>query len=107
MKESELDHSGLDHDSHQSPSDQFKAATIPALKVIFTQEQVEQMLKLASEGVKVTFEKSRGRKGNLKKEEEEHDSSQSLRAPPYVAPPSVSSDLMKVKMGKTIVLLSL
>jgi hypothetical protein len=67
MKESELDRSGLDHDSHQSPSDQFKAATIPALKVIFTQEQVEQMLKLASEGVKVTFEKSRGRKGNLKR----------------------------------------
>ncbi len=45
------------HDSHQSPSDQFKAATIPSLKVIFTQEQVEQMLKIASEGVKVTFEK--------------------------------------------------
>ena len=63
----ELDRSWFDHDSHQSPSDQFKAATIPALKVIFTQEQVEQMLKLASEGVKVTFEKSRGRKGNLKR----------------------------------------
>jgi hypothetical protein len=67
MKEAELDRSGLDHDSHQSPSDQFKVATIPALKVIFTQDQVEKMLKLSSEGVKVTFEKSRGRKGNLKR----------------------------------------
>ena len=88
MKESELDRLGFDHDSHQSPSDQFKAATIPALKVIFTQEHVEQMLKLASEGVKVTFEKVEGKEGKLEKEEEEHDSSQSLRATPYVAPPS-------------------
>ncbi len=65
------------------------------------------MLKIASAGIKVTVEKVEGKEGKLEKEEWKHDSLRSSRDTPYVAPPSVSSDLMKVEMGKTIVLSSL
>jgi hypothetical protein len=47
------------------------------------------------------------KEGKPEKEEEKHDSPRSLRATPYVAPPSISTDMMKVEMGKSIVLSSL
>ena len=81
-------------------------ATIPAPKTN-TQEQVDQTLKLASAGIMVTVERVEGKEGKLEKEEEKHDSPRSLRATPYVTPISVSTDMMKVEMGKTIVLPSL
>ena len=81
-------------------------ATIPAPKTN-TQEQVDQTLKLASAGIKVTVERVEGKEGKLEKEEEKHDSPRSSRAAPYVTPPSVSTDMMKVEMGKTMVLPSL
>ena len=72
-----------------------------------TQEQVDQMLKLASAGIKVTVEKFEEKEGKPEKEEEKQESFRSSRATPYVAPPSVSSDMIKIEMGKTIVLRSL
>ena len=65
------------------------------------------MVKLASAGVKVSVEKVEGKEGKPEREEEKHDSLRSSRAIPYVAPPSSSSDIMKIEMGKTIVLPSL
>ena len=73
----------------------------------YTQEQVDQMLKLASAGINITVERVEGKEGKPEKEEEKHDSPRSLRATPYVAPPSISTDMMKVEMGKSIVLSSL
>ena len=74
-------------------------ATIPAPKTN-TQEQVDQTLKLASAGIKVTVERVEGKEGKLEKEEEKHDSPRSSRATPYVTPPSVSTDMIKVEMEK-------
>ena len=65
------------------------------------------MVKLASAGAKVTVEKVEKKEEKPGKEEEKQESSRSSRAIPYVAPPSVSSDVMKIEMGKTIVLPSL
>ena len=78
----------------------------PAPKT-YTQEQVDQMLKLASAGINITVERVEGKEGKPEKEEEKHDSPRSLRATPYVAPPSISNDMMKVEMGKSIILSSL
>jgi hypothetical protein len=55
----------------------------------------------------VTVGKVEEKEEKPEKEEEKQDSSRSSRAIPYVAPLSVSTDLMKVEMGKTIVLPSL
>ena len=65
------------------------------------------MLKLASAGINITVERVEGKEGKPEKEEEKHDSPRSLRATPYVAPPSISNDMMKVEMGKSIILSSL
>ena len=95
-----------DHGAFKDLSDEFRKATIPAPKT-YTQEQVDQMLKLASTGVKVTIERVEGKEEEPEKEEEKHDSSRSSRAIPFVAPPSVGADMMKVEMTKTIILTSL
>ena len=68
---------------------------------------MDQTLKLASEGIKVSVEKVEGKEGKPEKEEEKHDSLRSSRAITYVAPLSGSSDIMKIEIGKTIVLPSL
>ena len=73
----------------------------------YTQEEVDQMIKLDSAGAKVSVEKVEEKEEKPGKEEEKQESSRSSRAIPYVAPPSVSSDMMKIEMGKTIVLPSL
>ena len=105
LRESDL-HTGNDHEGHKDLSEEFRKATIPAPKT-YTQEQVDEMLKLASVGMKVSVEKVEGKEGKPEKDEEKHDSLRSSRATPYVAPPSVSSDIMKIEIGKAIVLPSL
>jgi hypothetical protein len=105
LRESDL-HTGNDHEGHKDLSEEFRKATIPVPK-IYTQEQVDQMLKLASAGINITVERVEGKEGKPEKEEEKHDSPRSLRATPYVAPPSISNDMMKVEMGKSIILSSL
>ena len=52
----------------------------------------------------VTVEKVEEKEGKPEKEEEKQESSRSSRATPYVAPSSVSSDMMKIEMAKTIIL---
>ena len=85
MRESDL-HTGNDHKGHKDLSEEFRKATIPAPKT-YTQEQVDEMLKLASAGMKVSVEKVEGKEGKPEKDEEKHDSLRSSRATPYVALP--------------------
>ena len=99
LREEDL-HTGNPHEEQKDLSEEFRRATIPMPKT-YTQEQVDQMLKLASAGAKVTVEKE-GEKEE-KPEKEEEKSSRTSRAIPYVAPPSISSDVMKVEVGKAIV----
>ena len=105
LREEDL-HTGNPHEGRKDLSKEFRNATVPMPKT-YTQEQVDQMLKLASAGIKVTVEKVEEKEGKPEKEEEKQESSRSSRAIPYVAPPSVSSDMMKIEMGKAIVLPSL
>ena len=85
LKESDLQ-TGNDHEGHKDLSEEFRKASIPTPKT-YTQEQVGQMLKLASAGIKVSVEKVEEKEGKPEKEEEKHDSLRSSRATPYVPLP--------------------
>ncbi len=55
LREEDL-HTGNPHEGHKDLSEEFRKATIPMPKT-YTQEQVDQMLRLASAGIKATVEK--------------------------------------------------
>ena len=83
LKEEDL-HTGNPHEGRKDLSEDFGGASIPMSKT-YTQEQVDQMLKLASAGAKITVEKEEEKEEKPEKEEEK--SSRSSRAVPYVALP--------------------
>jgi hypothetical protein len=85
LRESDL-HTGNDHEGHEDLSEEFRKVTIPAPPKTYTQEQVDQTLKLASAGIKVTVERVEGKEGKLEKEEEKHDSPPILESYPLCDP---------------------